>query len=106
MENSAVRGCEVKDNPGCCVRAFTRGGVGYARGMGLVEDAVIAAARDAAALSAAAEPDPDFDSLPGRTEYEHIDGLFDPAVAALSAPDVLPWAEACIQASRRIHIHT
>lgn len=100
VENNEVRGCEVKDDAGWCMRAITKGAVGYARGMGMDPGSIAAAGRDAAALASAAQPDPDFVSLPQPGEIPEVPGLFDPRVDALTVSDALPWARDCIAAAK------
>ena len=105
VENSRVRQCEATEDPGFCVRAIKAGAMGYARGMGLDNDAASAGAR-AAAMAAAAQPDPDFATLPSQQEAGAASGLFDPDLHDLTAAQALPWAGECIEAAAQQHPDT
>ena len=101
VENNQLRGSEEKEDPGFCVRAMKKGATGYARGMGLDADPVRRAGADAAAMAAAAEPDPRLGPLPSPGDIPSVPGLYDDALAALGAADVIPWAAECIEAARQ-----
>jgi PmbA protein len=105
VENNQLRSSEEKEDPGFCLRAIKKGATGYARGMGVDADTVRASGAQAAAMAAAAEPDPRFDTLPGPAPIPAVAGLFDEAVAALSSADVIPWAAQCMDAARQAHPH-
>lgn len=89
VEKSAIKSSDVRIGGSISVRAFYRGGVGYASTDKLDETSVIETATAAAQLARLAEPDPDFVSLPGAAEYEEIPGLFDPNVAGMDVAKVI-----------------
>ena len=103
VENNRLRTSEEKEDPGFCVRAIRKGATGYARSMGLNLEGLRAAGTRAAALAAAAEPDPLFLSLPVPMHLAHVEDLFDERIHALTARDVIPWATDCVQAARDTH---
>jgi PmbA protein len=102
MEKGAIRSCEARWSAGVSVRAFSRGGQGYSFSAGLDESEALGAGRNAAELAKAAEPDPDFMTLPEPAVYPGVDGLYDPRVAALDAADLVRWAVENIDAAREV----
>jgi PmbA protein len=102
LEKNAIKSCDVRWNSGVSVRAFVRGGTGWSSTSGLEEQDVLAVARQAAELARAAEPDPDFVSLPGPAEYEEVEGLYDPRIVELDVKDLIGWATMNIDAARSV----
>lgn len=102
VEKGAIKSSDSAWNSGVSVRAFVRGGQGWASTTGLDEAEAVKAARNATELAQAAEPDPDFVSLPGPAEYPTVDGLYDPRIAELEAKDMIGWAVDNIDAAREV----
>jgi PmbA protein len=102
LEKGAIRSCEARWNAGVSVRAFSRGGQGFCRATGLDESEALSAARNAAELAQAAQPDPDFVTLPPPAAYPKVEGLYDGRVAELEASDLVRWAVENIDAAREV----
>jgi PmbA protein len=102
LEKGAIRSCDGRWSAGVSVRAFARGGQGYSYATGLDEAEALAAARNAAELAKAAEPDPAFLTLPKPAVYPGVEGLYDARVAALEARDLIRWAIGNIDAARQV----
>lgn len=95
MDNSSILDCHVIRDHGLGVRAFYRGGMGFATVQDLGAEAVQRCGEDAARMARVAHPDPDFRDLPQPMPAPEIDGLFDDGVAGLEAETVVQW---CLQA--------
>lgn len=103
LENNAIKSSDVTNTCGVSIRAFVAGGVGAASTGGLEENDVLAAARSAAELAQAANPDPDFKSLPGPPDaYPEVTGLYDPRIAALDVGEVVRFAVDNIDSARQV----
>jgi PmbA protein len=102
LEKGAIKSCDARWSAGVSVRAFVRGGQGWASSTGLDEAEALAAARTAVELARVAEPDPDFASLPEPAPHAAVDGLDDPRVAELEVGDLIRWAGANIDAARQV----
>jgi len=102
LEKGAIKSCDARWNAGVSVRAFVRGGQGWASSSGLDEAEALTAARNAAELAKAAEPDPDFVTLPGPADYSAVEGLDDPRIAELEVKDLIRWAGENIDAAREM----
>jgi PmbA protein len=102
LEKGAIKSCDARWNAGVAVRAFVRGGQGWASASGLDEEEALTAARNAAELAKVAEPDPDFVSLPEAASYPAVEGLHDPRIAELEVQDLIRWAAENIDAARDV----
>ncbi len=102
VENSSLRETEVVRDYGIGVRAFHDGGVGRASTQSLQPEDVVECARSAAALAKAADPDPDFVTLPDPAEPPPVDDLFDDTVAGLEVEQVVEWCTQAIEEARAI----
>jgi PmbA protein len=102
LEKGAIKSCDAGWSSGLGVRAFVRGGRGYANADGLEEGEALRAARTAVELAKIAEPDPDFVSLPARAEYPVVEGRYDPRIVALGIQDVIRWARENIDSAREV----
>ena len=91
MEKDSISSTETRRHSNVSVRAFARGGMGWAGSDGASADDAAAAGKNAAKLAAIAEPDPDFVTLPSPEDYPEVAGLFDPAVAELDVRKPVEW---------------
>ena len=102
LEKSAIKSSDVRTSGSIAVRAYFRGGVGYASTDKLDEDAILGTARSAAQLAKLAEPDPDFISLPGPGSYPSVAGLFDPKIAEMDVRDIINSCIAQLDAAKDV----
>lgn len=96
MDNSSILDCHSVRDHGVGVRAFYRGGMGFATVQDLSWAAVRECGEDAARLARAAHPDPDFHGLPEPTNAAAVPGLFCEQVAGLPAERVVEWCREAI----------
>jgi PmbA protein len=102
IEKNCVKNCDVEYDAGYSVRAFRRGGIGFARGRGLDISLAKEAGASAASMACEAAPDPDFVTLPQPSQHNAISGLFDPAVAEIEPKTIINWGLRCIGVSRAV----
>lgn len=102
VEKGAIKSSDSTWNSGVSVRAFVRGGQAWASASGLDEQDALKAAQTAAELAKAAEPDPDFVSLPEPADYPTVDGVYDPRIVELEPKDLIQWAGENIDAAREV----
>ena len=102
LERCAIKSCDARLSARVSVRAFVRGGQGSASATGLEESEALIAARNAVDLAKAAEPDPDFVSLPEPAAYPPVEGLYDPRIAELQVAELIQWATENIDAAREV----
>jgi len=102
LELGEVKNVDARSYRSVSVRAFSRGGCGWASASKLDEADARAAGETAAALAKAADPDPDFRDLPVGGPLVEIEGLWDEAVAALSLSDLLGYVTPEIEAVRAV----
>jgi len=105
LEKGTIKSCDARWGAGVSVRAFVHGGQGSASSTGLDEAEALAAARTAAELAKAAQPDPDFVSLPEPAEYPTVDGLYDTRIAELDVQQLIRWAIDNIDSARTVDPH-
>lgn len=96
MDNSSILDCHSVRDHGLGVRAFYRGGMGFATVQDLDEAAVRECGEDAARMARAAHPDPDFRCLPAPSEVPPVPALFCDRVAGLPAERVVEWCRDAI----------
>ena len=106
LEKCAIKSCDGRYGEGLSVRAFVRGGQGFASATGLEESAAREVAREAAALARAAAPDPDFAGLPEPAPVPEVEGLYDARVAELEIADLVRWALAGVEEARGVDAQT
>lgn len=91
VEKNSINNCATIRDQGLSVRAFSRGGQGFAS----VQQLSVASARECAeravAMARAAHPDPDFVALPEPAPFEDVPELFDDALAGLGADAFVQW---------------
>lgn len=102
IENSSLRQVNVGYDEGVSVRAFNKGGRGFASASPLGEESLEKVVESAIALARAAQPDPDFKSLPSPQEGKEVKGLYDEKVAELAPSDLVDWGEEIIEGAKRI----
>lgn len=102
LEKGSVKSSDMHWRTDVSVRAFVKGGTGWANTSGLGEKDVTAAAKNAATLAKIAQPDPDFVSLPRPATYQEVEGLYDPKIAELDIQQVIAYAVMNIDAAREV----
>ena len=102
LELGEVKNVDARSYSGVSVRAFSRGGCGWASASKLDEADARAAGEAAATLAKAADADPDFHDLPVGGPLVEIEGLWDEAVAALTLSDLLGYLTPEIEAVRAV----
>ncbi|MGC9003838.1 MAG: TldD/PmbA family protein [bacterium] len=101
-KKSALKQAEVHYVEGLSVRAFHKGGRGFVSSSPLHEEVLNRAIESAVSLARAAQPDPDFKSLPSPEEGKGVKGLYDEKIAFLSAFDLASWGEEIIEGAKRV----
>jgi len=101
-EKSTLKQVEVHYDEGISVRAFHKGGRGFACSSPLREENINKVVEEAISLAKAAQPDPDFKSLPSPAEGKKVKGLYDEKITLLSPKDLADWGEAIIEGAKRI----
>ena len=100
LEKSGIKAADAGQSEDLAIRAYVKGGMGYAAVSGRdprdIDDAVCRAV----ALAREATPDPDFKRLPEPEEAPEVEGLFDDAVAGMTVEDVVRIAVANLEAGR------
>ena len=89
LELGAIKGSQAATSGGASIRAIYKGGTGTSSANVLNLDRILEASRTAAKLAQQADPDPDFVSLPAPQALPEIDGLYDDAIAGMSAGDAI-----------------
>ena len=98
IEKSGIKAADAGQGESVAIRAYARGGMGYAAVSGSEPRDVDEAVERAVALAKEATPDPDFQSLPSPQPAEEVEGLFDDTVAGMNVEDVVKIAAANLQA--------
>jgi len=101
-ENSSINYCAAIRDQGLSVRAFHRGGMGFASVQKLDLEEARDCARRAVAMAKAAHPDPDFVALPEATEAEPVPNLFDDELAGLDAGTAVQWCARGIEQANSV----
>jgi PmbA protein len=102
VEKSSLRDCETSRELGLGVRAFVRGGRGIASVLHPTPASAAEAGRQAAEMARATHGDPAFVALPGPQPVPEVAGLFDPAVAGLSAEQSVRWCREALEEARAV----
>ncbi|MBN2583593.1 MAG: TldD/PmbA family protein [Planctomycetes bacterium] len=102
LEKTAIKEADSGQSQACSVRVFVDGAMGYATSGGHEEDRLLAAARRAVGMAREGSDDPDFVSLPAPESADEIDGLYDPAIDAMTVSDVVALAVANIKLAREM----
>jgi len=100
VEKSGIKSADAGRGEDVAIRAFVRGGMGYAAVTGRDRQAIDDAVDRAVALATEATADPDFRRLPPPQPAPEVEGIFDDAVAGLSVAQVVAIAVANIEAAR------
>lgn len=101
-EKSSLKQVSVRYDEGISVRAFHKGGRGFASASPINEENINRVVESAISLARAAQPDPDFKSLPSPEEGKKVEGLYDEEVARLSPQDLASWGEEIIEGAKRV----
>jgi len=100
LEKGAIKSTDALWNFGVSIRAFVKGGLGSSSNSGsFVESDIIRVAKHATELAKAAEPDPDFVSLPAPAMYQEVSGLYDEKIAQLSVKQIIEYATSNIDSA-------
>ena len=102
IENGSISAAEVVESRAVSVRAFVAGGRGLCVANGYEEHEVEVAAERAVRMAQAAEPDPDFKSLPDPEPAGRVAGLYDAAVADMPVSRVVEIAAVNIDGARAV----
>lgn len=102
FEKSSLKQTIVSYDEGLSVRAFYKGGRGFASASPLSEENIEKVVQSAIALARTAQPDPDFKSLPTPEEGKKVEGLYDEKVAGLTPEDLAHWGEEIIEGAIRV----
>jgi len=89
IERSTIATSSVIEDSGISVRAYYRGGLGFAYTMRIDADSAAEISRRAASLSKKTQSDPEFKSLPEPRDARPVEGLYDRELAEMSAEGVL-----------------
>jgi PmbA protein len=89
VESNGIHDASERRSAGISVRSIIRGATGFAQASSLDEAGALETARRSAEAAKLAQPDPDFVSLPGPSAYEEVPGLYDQAVAGMSADELI-----------------
>ena len=100
IEKSGIKSADAGRGEDVAIRAFVRGGMGYAVVTGRDRAAIDEAVDRAVALAKEATADPDFRRLPPPEPKPEVEGIFDDAVAGLSVKQVVEVAVANLEAAR------
>lgn len=101
-EKSSLKQVSVRFDEGISVRAFHKGGRGFASSSPLNEENVEKVIESALSLARAAQPDPDFKSLPLPEKGKRVDGLYDEKIAELSPFELTNWGEEIIEGAKQV----
>lgn len=102
VEKSSINYCATVRDQGLSVRAFYRGGAGWASVQQLDLAAARECARRAVEMARATHPDPDFVALPDPTTAEEVPELFDDELAGLSSAEFVRWCTDGIEEARAV----
>jgi len=100
IEKSGIKSADAGRGEDVAIRAFVKGGMGYAVVTGRDRKTIDEAVDRAVALAKEATPDPDFRRLPPPQPKPEVEGIFDNTVAGLSVAQVVEIAVANIEAAR------
>jgi len=102
VEKSSINYCATIRGQGLSVRAFHRGGAGFASVQKLDLGEVRECAQRAVAMAKATHPDPDFVALPEPTEAQPVEGLWDEELVGLGADAAVQWCARGIEEARAV----
>ena len=102
VENGSIKSVDLTSNRAFVVRAFVGGAQGVSSATGFAAEDLAAGARDAVAMARAAQPDPDFRSLPEPAALEEVDGLFDERIVAMTPAEAVEMAVRNIEGAREV----
>ncbi len=100
IERNYVKSCDVKYDQGITVRAFLKGGMGFAYTQLVDEKAADDVGERSVKLSKQAHPDPDFVSLIEPKKAPTVAGLYDKELAEVEIDRVIGMANELVNAAR------
>ncbi len=102
IEKNATKLCTTAYDYGVAVRAFKRGGMGFAYTQRLLEESAIKVGRKAAKLAQGVHPDPDFVTLPEPEKAPTVPGLYNKELAEINIEEVIEIAGRMIDAAKAV----
>jgi len=102
LAKSSLKAASAAAGQGLSIRAFVKGGLGSVSTEALNERACRKAAKEAAQMASAAEPDPDFVALPSPEDAEEVEGLFDDRIAGLPSEKLVEVAGRNIEGAESV----
>ena len=102
LAKSSLEAASAADLQGLSIRAFVKGGLGSSSTSDLSEAACRRAAKEAAQMAKAAEPDPDFVALPSPEDVGEVKGLFDQKIAGLPSQELVRLAAGTLESAKSI----
>lgn len=103
IERNAIKHGDANFSSGISIRAFIKGGMGFASATSLDKDEIMKAAKKATELAKIAQPDPDFVSLVPPKEYSSVDRLFDDKIAGLDVGSAIKYLISNIETARQLN---
>jgi PmbA protein len=103
VEKSGIHNAQETISAGVSIRAIVNGATAFVTASETGMEEVLSAARSATEAARLAQRDPDFVSLPEKSEYRDIEGLYDDAVAAMSVGQLIETVGEGIDEAREVH---
>jgi PmbA protein len=102
IEKTGIKTADAGQGEDMSIRAYVRGGMGYAVVSGRDRADLDDAVETAVALAKEATPDPDFKALPSPEAAPEVEGLFDERIAGMSVQQVVAIAVANIERAKAL----
>ncbi len=103
LDKSSIRSAGVITGTGVSVRAYKNGGMGSSFTMRIDSDKEIdRVVQQAVSLAKAADPDPDFVTLPSAEPGKPVADLFDPKLADLGVEEIVNWAVQGVETAKAV----
>jgi len=104
IERNFIKHGNVSTYSGMSIRAFVKGGMGFASISGLKKEEILNLAKKASVLAKNAQPDPDFVALPSPPEsYPVVEGLFDEGIQGIDAGKLVEYLRRIIEEARSVN---
>lgn len=104
VESGSIRSTEVSRTDSLAVRAFVNGGRGAISisGVEALDVSPSQIARQAVEMAKAADPDPDFVSLPSFEEADEVEGLYDERMEAFTPSEAVEAAGRAVDVAKAV----
>ncbi|MCD6405568.1 MAG: TldD/PmbA family protein [Planctomycetes bacterium] len=104
VESGSIRSTEVSRTESLAVRAFVKGGRGTisVSGIEALDVSPSQIARQAVEMAKAADPDPDFVSLPPFEEADEVEGLYDERLEAFTPSEAVEAAGRAVDEAKAV----